>query len=194
MDYPDAVLEKARRLEQLLCRVAAGEPLDEVNEALGFNVDEEQLAKAQAKYEAGGRRWEVLLNGRFGHAQKVHSGIREWLYTRKEGDEDVRAPQLAREIEEKWDVEVDPGHVNYLLRKRGLTAPTGRPYKEKLAGEGTRDGATALSESIDNAGVFFPGGREGGNGCGGGDGRDDTRSAGCVSGGQCPPASASPIG
>jgi transposase len=166
MDYPKAVLEKAKRLEQLLHRVAAGEPLDEVNEALGYDLDEEQLARAQVKYEARGCTWEALIDGRFGHAQKVHSGIREWLYTRKERDEDVRAPQLAREIKEKFGVAVDPGHVNYLLRKRGLTAPPGRPYKEKPAGEGAQNVAPAPSESIDNAGIFFPGGREGRNGGG----------------------------
>ena len=68
MDYPTAVLEKAKRLEQLLQRVAAGEPLDEVNEALGLNLDEKQLVRAQAKYEAGGCRWEALIDGRYGHA------------------------------------------------------------------------------------------------------------------------------
>jgi transposase len=168
MDYPTAVLEKAKRLEQLLQRVAAGEPLDEVNEALGLNLDEKQLVRAQAKYEAGGCRWEALIDGRYGHAQKVHSGIREWLYTRKERDEEVRAPQLAKEIKEKFGVEVEPGHVNYLLRKRGLTAPPGHPYKKEPGGEERRD-ATAPDECIDNAGLFFPGGSEGGHGGGGSD-------------------------
>jgi transposase len=169
MDYPTAVLEKAKRLEQLLQRVAAGEPLDAVNEALGFDLDEEQLAHAQAKYEVGGCRWEALIDGRYGHAQKVHSGIREWLYTRKERDEAVRAPQLAREIKEKFGVEVDPGHINYLLRKRGLTAAPGRPCKKEPAGEETTDAETVPSESIDNAGIFFPGGGEGRHGGGGRD-------------------------
>jgi len=169
MDHPTAVIEKAKRLEQLLHRVAAGEALDAVNETLGFDLDQEQLSQAQAKYEAGGCRWEALIDGRYGHAQKVHSGIREWLYTRKEKDEDVRAPQLAKEIKEQFGVEVDPGHINYLLRKRGLTAPPGRPYKKAPAGEEATDGRIAPSESIDNAGVFFPGRREGGNGGGGSD-------------------------
>ena len=79
MEDPQAVVEKAKRLEQLLQRVAAGEPLAEMNEALGFNLDKKQLAKAQAKYEAGGSQWEALVDGRYGHAQKIHSGIREWL-------------------------------------------------------------------------------------------------------------------
>jgi len=169
MDYPKAVVEKAKYLEQLLHRVAAGESLVEVNEALGFDLDQAQLTRTQAKYEAGGRTWEALIDGRFGHPQKVHSGIREWLYARKGKDEDVRAPQLAQEIEEKFDVEVDPGHVNYLLRKRGLTAPPGRPYKEKAANEEATEVPIAPSESIDNAGIFFPGGGEGRDGDGGSD-------------------------
>jgi len=169
MDYPKAVGEKAKRLEQLLQRVAAGEPLAEMNEGLGFNLDEKQLAKAQAKYEAGGGQWEGLLDGRYGHAQKIHSGIREWLYTRKERDKAVRAPQLAREIKEKFEVEVEPGHLNYLLRKRGLTAPPGHPAKKEAVGEAGREVAPASGESLDNAGLFFPGGGEDGDGGGGSD-------------------------
>jgi len=46
MDYPPAVLEKAKRLEQLLQRVASGEPLDKVNKALSLNLGEKQLARA----------------------------------------------------------------------------------------------------------------------------------------------------
>jgi transposase len=164
MNYPDAVLKKAKRLEQLLQRVAAGEALDTVNEALGFDLDEEQLARAQAKYEAEEGRWEALIDGRYGHAQKVHSGIREWLYARKEKDEEVRAPELAKEIKGQFGVEVDPGHINYLLRKRGLTAPPGHPYqREPAEGEAGNDEIIS-SESIDNAGVFFPGRRQDGNG------------------------------
>jgi len=44
MDYPAAVLDKAQRLEQLLLRVAAGEPLGAVNGALGLGLDQDQLA------------------------------------------------------------------------------------------------------------------------------------------------------
>jgi transposase len=169
MNYPKAVLEKATRLEQLLSRVAAGESLAEVNEALGFDLDQEQLTRAQTRYESGGHTLEALIDGRFGHPQKIHSGIREWLYTRKEKDEDVRAPRLAQEIKDKFEVEVDPGHINYLLRKRGLTAPPGRPYKEKPADAEAADVVTTPSESIDNAGIFFPGRSEGRDGGGGSD-------------------------
>ena len=170
MEYPKAVLEKAKRLEQLVLRVRAGEALAEVNEKLGFELDQQQVVELEARYEAGGRKWEVLLDGRYGHAQKVHSGIREWLYSRKEGDEEVRAPQLAREIKEKFELEVEPGHLNYLLRKRGLSAPVGRPYKER--GEAAEQPEPSSEASIDNAGIFFPGRGEGRLGCGRSDSRD----------------------
>lgn len=162
MDYPEAVLEKARRLERLLLCVAAGEPLDELNEELGFDLDEEELARQQTKYEKGGRTWEAVINGRHGHAHKIHSGIREYLYTRKKEDNSLRAPQLAGEVEEKFGVEVSAGHVNYLLRKRELTAAPGRPLKKTELDE--KAPAEAPSESVENAGIFFPGGSKGGDG------------------------------
>jgi transposase len=139
-----------------------------MNEALGFNLDAKQLAQVQAKYEAGGGQWEALVDGRYGHAQKIHSGIREWLYSRKEKDPAVRSPQLAREIQEKFAVEVAPGHLNYLLRKRGLTAPPGHPNKPEVVNEEGEEGPAA-SESLDNAGLFFPGGGEDGPGGAGAD-------------------------
>jgi transposase len=166
MDYPPAILEKAQRLEQLLLRVAAGEALDEVNEALGFSLDQKQQARWQTKYEAGGHKWEALIDGRQGHGRKARTELREWLYGRKEGDEEVRAPQLADEIKEKFDVELSDGHINYLLRKRGLSAPPGRPYKTQPPAEKAKVEPVAPSESDDNAGIFFPRGGEGRDGGG----------------------------
>ena len=160
MDYPEAVIKKAKRHEELLQRVAAGEPHAQVRADLGINVDEDRFAVLQAKYEAGGRTWQVLLDGRHGHAKKVNSVIREWLYDRKEQDENVRAPALVRGIEEKFGVEVSDGHINHLLRKRGLTAPPGRPYKRPPI-ESESDLSTETTESLDNTGIFFPGGSEG---------------------------------
>lgn len=148
MGYPPAVLEKAQRLEQLLQRVATGEPLDEVNEALGFNLDQHQLAHWQAKYEAGGCTQEALIDGRHGHPRKAHSALREWLYARKQEDEELRAPQLVSEIKDKFGVKISDGHINYLLRKRGLSAPPSRPAKKQYpAEEDTADSSEWLLES-----------------------------------------------
>lgn len=182
MEHPPAILEKAQRLEQLLLRVEAGEPLEELNAELGFDLTDLMLGHQQAKYEAGGRTWEALIDGRHGHPRKAHSALREWLYARKEADDSLRAPQLVKEIEEKFGVTLTDGHVNYLLRKRALTAPPGRPFKrapdeasqaegQRLPAEEGADEASAPtdvpSESVDNAGLFFPGdskGRDGGSG------------------------------
>jgi transposase len=165
MDYPEAVLEKAKRLEQLLLRVAAGEPLDKLNEELGFDLDEEELARWEAKYEEGGRTWEAVIDGRHGHAHKIHSGIREYLYARKEEDNGLRAHQLAKEVEEKFGVTVSVGHVNYLLRKRELTAPVGAPPKQPEPEEEAP--AEEPSYPVENAGIFPPGSSEGRDGIGG---------------------------
>jgi transposase len=163
MAYPQAVLEKAKRLEQLLHRVAAGESLESANQALGFDLDQRELARAQAKYESGGYRWQSLIDGRHGHSRKAHSALREWLYTRKEEDESLRAPKLVKEIEARFGVTLTDGHVNYLLRKRGLTAPPGRPYKSGAEETAPEDAPTS-TESVDNAGLFFPRGSKAGDG------------------------------
>ena len=164
MDYSPAVLEKAQRLEQLLLRVTAAESLDSANAAFGFDLDERQLARWQAKYEAGGRKWEALIDGRHGHPRQAHSALREWLYARKEQDDQVRAPQLADEIEEKFGVRLSDGHINYLLRKRGLTAPPGRPPKGPDTVAEPSAAPDDPSASVDNAGSFFPGSSEGRDG------------------------------
>jgi transposase len=163
MDYPPAVLEKAQRLEQLLQRVAAGESLARANEAFGFHLDQRQLARAQAKYESGGHTWRALLDGRHGHARKAHSALREWLYARKKEDESLRAPQLVKEIRKRFGITLTDGHVNYLLRKRGLSAPPGRPYKQEDDPAAAETSPPPM-ESVDNAGLFFPRGSQAGDG------------------------------
>ena len=155
MAYPQAVLEKAQRLAQLLQRVAAGESPESANEALGFDLDQRELARAQAKYESGGHTWQALIDGRHGHSRKANSALREWLYTRRQEDESLRAPQLVEEIKAQFGVTLTDGHINYLLRKRGLSAPPGRPYKGG-SGETASDEAPTRTESVENAGLFFP--------------------------------------
>jgi transposase len=164
MDYPPAVLEKAQRLEQLLLQVEAGESLDVAHAAFSSNLDERQLAHWQAKYAAGGRRWEALIDGRHGHPRQAHSALREWLYARKEQDDQLCAPQLATEIQEKFSVELSAGHINYLLRKRGMTAPPGRPPKHQDTAAEPLAALDTPSASVDNAGIFFPRSSEGRDG------------------------------
>ena len=164
MDYPKAVIEKAQKMEKLLQRVDAGEPLDQVCAELDVGIDEKRLAALQAKYKAGGETWEALLDGRFGHPHTAHAELREWLYERKKQDETLRAPKLATEIEKKFGVVLSAGHINYLLRKRELTAPPGHPYKHPPA-EQEEEQPPTTTESLDNAGTFFPGSSQGRDGC-----------------------------
>jgi transposase len=164
MDYPEAVIEKAQKMEKLLQRVDTGEPLDQVCADLKVEIDEKRLVALQAKYKAGGETWEALLDGRFGHPQTARSELREWLYERKKQDETLRASKLATEIERKFHVVLSVGHINYLLRKRGLTAPPGRPYKDPPA-EQEEEQTPTTTKSLDNAGTFFPGSSQGRDGC-----------------------------
>jgi transposase len=104
-----------------------------------------------------------LIDGRHGHSRKAHSALREWLYTRKEEDESLRAPQLVKEIKAEFGVTLTDGHINYLLRKRGLSAPPGRPYKGG-AKETALDDAPTSTDIVDNAGLFFPRSSKAGDG------------------------------
>ena len=159
MDYPDAVIAKAKRMATLIERVESGESLAEICTELGTALSPDQLANLQAKYENGGRRWKALIDGRFGHDVKAHSALREWLYERKRQNPSLRASQLAQEIVEKFDVALSIGHINHLLRKRGLTAPPGRPFKRQAETETEQEPEEEAAPSQENAGLFFPGGR-----------------------------------
>jgi hypothetical protein len=162
MTHPEAVIEKAKQIELLLNRVEVGEPFEQVLAELGFAYSIDDLPKLQAKYVSGGRSFEVLIDGRYGHWQTVNSAVREWLYERKKQAEELSAPQLANEMEKKFEVRVAAGHINYLLRKRGLTNRTGRP--KSCSQTETAQAQQEFSEQIDeNAGLFFPGSSQTGN-------------------------------
>ncbi len=160
MEYPEAVLMKAKKMTELVERTQAGEALSDVSAELGIAVTESQLRRLQAKYASDPGGWEGLLDGRFGHEQKVNSALETWLYARKEADKNVRAPALAVEIKEKFDVKLSVGHINYLLRKRALSAPPGRPFKAEVVESGEEE-SQSQPASVVNAGLFFPGGGEG---------------------------------
>jgi transposase len=156
VDHPQAVIEKAQRLAQLLQRVEQGEVLAEVCVEIGVEVTPERLIALQGKYEAGGCSWEALI-GRHGHEQKVTADMKEWLYERKRQDKTLTGPELVQAIRDKFGgVELSVGHINHLLRQVELSRQTGRPPKP-VAEKETE--TVEISESVvDNAGLFFPGG------------------------------------
>jgi len=159
--HPPAVVEKARRLAELLERVERGEPSEQVGPEVGQTMAPDHLTAFRRKYQASGGDWQVLLDGRYGHDQKASDEIKEWLYERKQVDPSLTAPQLVEEIKAKFAVTFSAGHLNYLLRKVALTRPAGRPRIRSKTGE-PADPVEPVS--LPNAGLFFPGGREGGHG------------------------------
>jgi transposase len=162
MDHPPDVLDKARRMEQLILRIEAGESWRQVCADLELKVKGQDLRRLQAKYEKGGRNWEALIDGRYGHPQTADSALREWLYERKREDETLTGGQLAEQVEEQFGIKLSGGHINYLLRKVGLTRPPGRPPSPKAAKDDQEP--KQIEQPLDNAGVFFPGSVEAGDG------------------------------
>lgn len=143
---------KAKKLEQLLLRLEAGEALEQLCLELELRVSPERAEKLKAKYEAGGRRRELLLDGRFGHAQQVNSAVRAYLYERKQADKALTAGELAAEVEKKYKIRVSEGHINHVLREVALTRPPGRPAKRP-----EREQVEKKEPPQANAGLFFPG-------------------------------------
>jgi len=185
MNHPEAVVEKAKRFEQVLLRVKQGEPLEQLCQELDVCVDEKRLTRLQQKYEEAGGSLEALIDGRYGHGVKVNSAMREWLYERKRQDAGLTAPQLVEAFRQEFGVSLSDAHVNYLLRKVGLTRAPGRPYKvpegagdeevEPLEEAESHDQEQVNARPTDNAGLFFPGGGkrgDGGHSHGGNVGRD----------------------
>lgn len=150
--YPPAVHRKAEKLEQLLVGLEAGEALDKVCAELELKLSSERVAKLKAKYEAGGRGREALLDGRFGHYQQVNSAVRAYLYERKQADASLTAGQLAAEVAQQYQIRVSEGHINHVLRAVALTRLPGRPRKQPA-----QEPEPIVKPPQENAGLFFPG-------------------------------------
>lgn len=160
MYYPPAVCQKAQQLEQLLLRLESGEPLDQVCAEL--KLKPERVSQLQTKYEAGGRTWTALLDGRFGHYQHINSAVRAYLFERKQQEDQLTAGQLVSEVEQKFGLSVSVGHINHVLRQVALTRVPGRPRKRATETKSETNSEPVLAQ----AGLFFPGGgqaTDGGN-------------------------------
>jgi len=162
MEYPAKVREKAQQMEQLLLLIEQGTSLEEACAQLNVEVSERQLSRLQAKYQAGGRQWEALQDGRYGHRQGVTLEIENWLYARKRQEaglpakEQSTAAQLGQEIETRFQVKLNHWQINYVLRQRGLTRPTGRPRRtDETESSGESEKEASVTDRIANAGVFF---------------------------------------
>jgi hypothetical protein len=149
-------------MEQLLLQIEQGASLEEACARLNVEVNAHQLSRLQAKYQAGERQWEALQDGRFGHQQGVTPEIETWLYARKRPEaglptmEQSTAAQLRQEIKTRFQVTLHNWQINYVLRKRGLTRPVGRPRcatESEDVGESKEE--AVVTERVNNAGIFF---------------------------------------
>jgi len=157
--YHPAVHQKAKKLEQLLLRLEAGEELALVCAELELALTPKRVQQLQARYEAGGRQRAALLDGRFGHSQHVTSAIRAYLYERRQAEGEITGTALAAEVERRFEVTVSVGHINHLLDEMALNRRPGRPRK---AVEPPPELSQPPAQA--NAGLFFPGGGETGPG------------------------------
>jgi hypothetical protein len=132
------VHRKAEKLEQLLLRLEAGERLEELCQELELEITPERVEKLKVKYEAGGRRREALLDGRFGHSQHINSSIRAYLYERKHEDKELTAGELATEVEKKYQVRVSEGHINHILRTAVGPSTGSKPAPAPLSRDQSR--------------------------------------------------------
>ena len=156
--YPQVVIEKAQRLEQLLHRVEQGQPLATVCAELGLAMTPARLSTLQARYEAGGCSWTALVDGRYGHEQTLTSEMKEWLYERKRQDETLTGSDLVQALAERFQVQISVGHMNHLLRQVSMSRPVGRPPKSEPKKEAEE--SKTSEPVVDHAGIFFPGGGE----------------------------------
>lgn len=127
MKHPPTVVAKAKKLEQLLLKLEAGLSLTEACSQLSIEVNEKRAKQLLNKYNSNGRSWEVLVDGRYGHKQKITNAIRKRLYELKQINPTLRAKGLAQILVKEFGIEVSVGHINYLLRKKGVSYGVGRP-------------------------------------------------------------------
>lgn len=152
-EVPLAVQEKARDLEQLLVRWDAGEAAHSLqDELVRLRVRLADLARLWTRYQRAGQRWEVLIDGRYGHPQKANSAVRGCLFERKQENPELTGAQLSAELEQRCGTKLSLGYVNTLLRRQGLSRGRGR------GDPGVRrepEPSEVTTEVVDNAGLFF---------------------------------------
>lgn len=156
MPHPESVIEKAKKIERLLLRMEGGEAFEPVRAELGLKLKIEDLPKMQSRYAAGGRHYGFLINGQYGHYETLNLAMRAWLYEHKQENEQITAPEMVEELKKKYGVDMSAGHINYLLRKRGLTGRVGRPQQRREA-KPNQISPEVSSQAVENAGIFFPG-------------------------------------
>ena len=151
--YPVTVIKKAQKVEQFLHRIEQGEILEEACSNMGLEITTAKLERLQAKYKAGDRTWEVLVDGRYGREQKINGEIKEWIQEQKRQDIMLTARKLAERVNAQFGVELSVDYLRYWLRKEGLSRPQGRPSNLHPVIE--QEQIEPSEEVVDNVGIFL---------------------------------------
>src|SRR3990172_6972421 len=143
----------ARRKEQWILRTERGEDPERVRRELKVALKTSSLAWLKQRYEAGGRKWQALLERRHGVATKGTPAVKAFLAKAKARDPQLTGAELCLQVWERFEIEISLGHLNALVREAGLSNPAGRPPKAAAEKE-----LAAIAHEVENAGAFFPSG------------------------------------
>ncbi|MFQ5854281.1 MAG: helix-turn-helix domain-containing protein [Anaerolineae bacterium] len=127
MSQRDEVFERKRRAMELM---DAGVSWQEANEQSGLNYSRRGIQQLYQRWRQDGD--EALIDHRHGRAYKATTEVRNWIGERCDENPEVRASQLASELEAQFGVELDPKHVTFLRHQLGLPVPRpGRPSQKQ---------------------------------------------------------------
>lgn len=125
MSQKEEQFERKRRAMKLM---ATGVSWKEANEQCGLTYTRWGIQKLYQRWLERGD--EVLNDHRHGHPYKATEEVREWMKEYCPEDPEVRAPQLASEIEAQFGVALNPNYVTHLRRQLELPVPKpGRPSR-----------------------------------------------------------------
>jgi len=123
MSQRDEVFERKRRAMELM---DAGLGWQEANEQSGLNYSRRGIQQLYQRWRQDGD--EALIDHRHGHTYKAIPEVRDWLGERCDEEPEVRAPQLATELEAQFGVELHPRYITFLRHELGVPVPQpGRP-------------------------------------------------------------------
>lgn len=144
----------ARRKAQWIRRTAQGEDPDPVRQELKLHLKASSLPRLRQRYQAGGRKWQALLERRHGWATKGTPAVKAFLQKAKARHPQATGAELCVQVWERFEIDLSLSRLNELLHAEGLSNAPGRPRKVSPP-----ETASAAERDLDHAGAFLPSGR-----------------------------------
>lgn len=144
----------AHRKEQWLLRTEQGADPNQVRRELKLNLKPSSLPWLRQRYQAGGRKWQALLERRHGIATKGTAAVRAFLKKAKARNPQATGAELCIQVWERFEIDISLSRLNELLHADGLSNTPGHPRKVPPL-----ETSAATERDLDHAGAFFPSGR-----------------------------------